>query len=185
MPRHLSKSFAFQLLAVILAFAVTSCGTSKKASKNRPSPHHSEQTIHVKKDKHADKIIKEAHTWIGTPYKYAAQEKGVGADCSGFVMKVYETTTGEKLPRNSAKQAEYCEKLKDHEVKQGDLVFFATGKDPEKISHVGIVIDDISFIHASSSKGVVISDLTSNYYRRTFMMFGRVPRRKELVSENN
>jgi cell wall-associated NlpC family hydrolase len=43
------------------------------------------------------------------------------------------------------------------------------------VSHVGIVIDDRQFIHASSSKGVVISDMTTPYYQRTFKMFGRVP----------
>lgn len=122
-------------------------------------------------------IVEEAMSWLGTPYRYAGEEKGKGADCSGMVMKVFDDCLGWKLPRNSAKQAEFCEALDFDEVKPGDLVFFATGKDPDRVSHVGIMLDDCHFIHASSSKGVVISDVTTNYYTRTFMMYGRIPKK--------
>ncbi|MDE7496460.1 MAG: C40 family peptidase [Muribaculaceae bacterium] len=126
--------------------------------------------------KYQEDIVEEAMSWLGTPYKYAGQEKGRGTDCSGLVMKVYEDVAGWKLPRNSAKQAEFCDRLKEEDVEPGDLVFFATGKDPDKVSHVGIMLDEENFIHASTSKGVVISKVTSNYYIRTFMMYGRIPK---------
>ncbi len=113
--------------------------------------------------------------WLGTPYAYAKSDKGDGTDCSGMVLQVYLSICDIKLPRNSAKQAEFCKKIEPDDVKVGDLVFFATGKDPDKISHVGIMIDDVSFIHASTSKGVVISRIDTPYYIRTFKMFGRVP----------
>ena len=133
--------------------------------------------MHVGKiSRHREALIEEAYTWIGTPYKYAGQDKGIGTDCSGMVMRIYEMIAGEKIPRNSAKQAEFCKKLKSHEVKTGDLVFFATGKDPNKISHVGMIIDNDNFIHASPSKGVVVSQLSNTYFQRTFIMFGRVPK---------
>ncbi len=121
------------------------------------------------------KIIKEANTWLGTPYGYGKAEKGIACDCSGMVMSVYQKVTGIKLPRNSAKQSEFCKRLKKKDVLPADLCFFATGKDPDKVSHVGIMLDDKKFIHASSSKGVVISDITQPYYVRTFICFGRVP----------
>lgn len=177
------KTIIQTLCVIIIGVGVTSCHTSHRVGSSPGKNDVEARTL--ANNTHTHKIIAEANTWLGTPYKYAGQEKGKGTDCSGFVMKVYESVTGEKLPRNSAKQAEYCLQLHPDEVKQGDLVFFATGKDPAKISHVGIIIDSDSFIHASSSKGVIISDLNSNYYKRTFMMFGRVPRRKELISENN
>ena len=78
-----------------------------------------------------------------------------------------------KIPRNSAKQAEFCYKLDTNKVETGDLVFFATGKDPKKVSHVGIVVDDNRFVHASSSKGVVVSQLTQPYYQQRLLMFGQ------------
>lgn len=137
-----------------------------------------EETVNIiKKNKKStgNKIVKEAITWIDTPYKYASSEKGKGTDCSGMVCKVYEDVKGIKLPRNSKKQSEYCKKLNKKDVKPGDLVFFATGKDKHTVSHVGIMIDHIQFIHASTKKGVIISEVTTPYYERTFIMYGRVP----------
>lgn len=123
---------------------------------------------------YGDKIIEEAMTWLDTPYCYAAAEKGVGTDCSGMVLRVYEVVTGIKIPRNSAKQAEFCDSIGVNNLKIGDLAFFATGKDPRRISHVGIMIDSRRFIHTSTSKGVLISEIDSPYYRRTFRMFGHI-----------
>lgn len=132
----------------------------------------SKDALGMKKRK---QIVDEAMTWMGTPYAYGKAEKGKASDCSGMVMSVYEKVTGIKLPRNSAQQKEFCNSLRKGDVLPGDLVFFATGKDPEKVSHVGIMIDDNRFIHASSSKGVVVSDASQPYYQRTFKGFGRVP----------
>ena len=116
----------------------------------------------------------EAYSWLGTPYAYSKAEKGVATDCSGMVLEVYGKVTGVKLPRNSARQAEFCKSIRPDDVAIGDLVFFATGRDKDVISHVGIMVDDRNFIHASASKGVVVSDVTQPYYIRTFRGFGRV-----------
>lgn len=120
-------------------------------------------------------LIDEAKSWIGTPYKYGHSEKGSGTDCSGFIMTIVNDITGIKLPRNSAKQAEFCIEIGHNELQKCDLVFFATGKSHERISHVGMMIDDDSFIHASSSKGVLISKLSSNYYTTRLRKCGRIP----------
>lgn len=120
-------------------------------------------------------IAEEAVNWIGTPYRYACSDKGSGADCSGMVMQVYLDVTGKAIPRNSAKQAEYCKSIKQKDVRVGDLVFFATGKSESRISHVGIMINDTQFVHSSTSRGVVVTDITEPYWTRTFMGFGRVP----------
>ncbi len=115
-------------------------------------------------------------TWIGTPYAYGRNDKQKGTDCSGMVLSVYLDAEDIKLPRNSAKQAEFCKKISAEKVIPGDLVFFATGNDPDKISHVGIMIDEVNFVHASTKKGVVVSRIDTPYYIRTLKMFGRVPR---------
>lgn len=181
--RRTMSSLTVVCLFMVTALLLASCSSTKKVSRHRGNCHEIGELHIGHADKTQKKIINEALTWLGTPYKYAAQEKGKGTDCSGMVMKVYEETIGEKLPRNSAKQAEYCKQVDYDHVDAGDLVFFATGKDPERVSHVGIVVDNESFIHASSSKGVVVSKFANNYYQRTFKMFGRVPRNKDLVSE--
>lgn len=163
------------LLMCVFCISLSSCRSSRAIQYD--SKQHAIDEIHVNKPtRNQRKIVDEAYTWLGTPYKYAHQEKGEGTDCSGMVMMVYVNATGEKLPRNSAKQAEFCIDASPEEVNAGDLVFFATGRDPVKVSHVGIVVDDDNFIHASSSKGVIVSKLSSPYFKRTFIKFGRVPK---------
>lgn len=120
------------------------------------------------------RIVTEAMQWMGTPYTYARAEKGVATDCSGMVLSVYRDVAGIELPRNSAKQAEFSLEIGGDEVTVGDLVFFATGRDPDRVSHVGIMLDGDRFIHASSSRGVVISSVKAPYYLRTFKKFGRI-----------
>lgn len=172
---NISNLWSRLFLGILFILIATSCKIARHVGSSSPGNPHDEN-IHISKtSKSRRHIIEEARTWIGTPYKYGGAEKGVGADCSGMVMCVYEDATGIKIPRNSAKQAEFCLSIDSNEVKAGDLVFFATGKDAEKVSHVGIVIDASTFIHASSSKGVVESNLLSAYFQRTFIMFGRVP----------
>lgn len=170
-------------LSVAILALLPSCHSSKKASGDYYQSQidqigNGKNNGHTKKSGKASRqrrmIVEEAYTWLGTPYGYAHSEKGVATDCSGMVKMVYEKVTGIKLPRNSAKQAEYCKPLKRKNLKVGDLVFFATGKNPDIISHVGIMLDDSSFIHASASKGVVVSDISQPYYVRTLRAFGRV-----------
>lgn len=173
-PRIL-KAFVITILSS-LALCLASCHSSRNAITGSAS---NEDVKAIENSLRLSglqkKLLEEAYSWLGTPYAYAKQDKGVGTDCSGMVMSVYLKATGCKLPRNSAKQADYCKPLEEKEAATGDLVFFATGSDPKKVSHVGIVVDHDRFIHASSSKGVVLSTLKSPYFTRTFLMFGRVP----------
>lgn len=172
LTRHLLSAFALLLLLL------PACRSSKSSA-----PQTREKSVVVGSKRGPKKLnptvggrlVEEAYTWLGTPYIYAGSTKGEGTDCSGMVMQVYMDVAGCMLPRNSAKQAEFCQPLDASQISQGDLVFFATGQDPEKVSHVGILIDEVSFIHASSKKGVVISRLDTPYYQRTLRGFGRVP----------
>ncbi|HBC20536.1 MAG TPA: hydrolase Nlp/P60 [Porphyromonadaceae bacterium] len=176
MPTRMKNRFCrLSLAALVFAVLLSSCRSSKKAeipSRQDPTEHAvpSGRLSDVRRN-----IIKEAKTWLGTPYVYAAQEKGSGTDCSGMVMQVFLLVVDCRLPRNSAKQAEYCRRIRAEEAIAGDLVFFATGKDPKRVSHVGILVDEDSFIHASSSKGVVVSRLSNQWYSKRLLMYGRVP----------
>ena len=120
------------------------------------------------------KLVEEAISWVGTPYGYGHSEKGVATDCSGLVWKVYGEIMGIEMPRNSAKQAEFCKEIEHKHIQPGDLVFFSIGSNDGTISHVGIMIDKEKFVHASSSKGVIISEMTTPYYIRNFKMYGKV-----------
>lgn len=174
MMKTIIRFISFIMICIIIG-GFSSCKSHKKMQEETPVTEHTIKHKDKKGKSLGEKIAEEALTWIGTPYAYGKQGKGSGTDCSGLTMTVYLEVAEIKIPRNSAKQAEFCKDLKAEEVKAGDLVFFATGKSADKVSHVGVMIDANKFVHASSSKGVVVSDMGQSYYKRTFVKFGRVP----------
>lgn len=67
-----------------------------------------------------------------------------------------------------------CRKVAKRNLKEGDLVFFHNGRKKRKATHVGIYLKDGRFVHASTSRGVIVSRLEEDYYRRCWMQGGRV-----------
>lgn len=107
-------------------------------------------------------ICQYAKEFIGNPYVWGGTSLTKGADCSGFVMKVFQKY-GVKLPRNSRAQANCGTTIKVSEAKPGDLIFYAKGK---TINHVAIYIGNGQVVHASSPKtGIKISNVS---YRSPF-----------------
>lgn len=108
-------------------------------------------------------------TWLGTPYKYGGNTKE-GIDCSGFVNAVYLSIYKIQLKRSATEIVNQCNIIDKKELKEGDLVFFdISGKN----SHIGIYLVNNKFIHASSSKGVMISDLNQTYWVKYWGRAGR------------
>ncbi len=107
-------------------------------------------------------VCQYAKEFIGNPYVWGGTSLTKGADCSGFVMKVFQKY-GVKLPRNSRAQANCGTTIKVAEAKPGDLIFYAKGK---TINHVAIYIGNGQVVHASSPKtGIKISNVS---YRTPF-----------------
>ncbi|MEW6412160.1 MAG: C40 family peptidase [Candidatus Zixiibacteriota bacterium] len=104
--------------------------------------------------------------YLGKPYKGMSKyEEGV--DCSHFtqsVFKKFDRTI--ELPRTAADQFKTGREIPYSLLYYGDLLFFRT--EGRKISHVGIFVGDESFIHASSSNGVIISSLNEKYWAERF-----------------
>ena len=109
----------------------------------------------------ADAVIATAKKYIGVPYLWGGSTPS-GFDCSGFVQYVFKAH-GLSLNRTCETQYKHGSYVSKNNLKPGDLVFFQNTY-KAGISHVGIYIGDGKFIHASSSKGVVISNLSSSYY---------------------
>lgn len=109
----------------------------------------------------ADRIIATAKKYIGVPYLWGGESPS-GFDCSGFVQYVFKAH-GISLNRTCETQYKHGKYVSKSNLKPGDLVFFQNTY-KAGISHVGIYIGDGKFIHASSSKGVTISNLSSSYY---------------------
>lgn len=111
-------------------------------------------------------------TWLGTPYRFSGNgEQGI--DCSGFVNLLYSRVYGKQLgARNSADIYNSITKLDPDELREGDLVFFRIYR--KRISHVGLYLGNHKFVHASTSRGVIISDLNEPYYHKYFAGAGRL-----------
>ncbi len=108
-------------------------------------------------------IIEFAKKHIGIPYLWAGTDT-TGFDCSGFTGYVMKNN-GKTLPRRAIDQYASSTKLTEKNVKSGDLVFFDNGSG---ISHVGIIVsnkeNELTMIHASSSKGIIITDIKQSSY---------------------
>lgn len=179
--RYQISRIVFICLILTIGFLNTGCRSSKKSKKENVEIEQTSVRKKKKEESHKKKttgelIAEEAITWVGTPYRYGASDKGRATDCSGLVLMVYKKIAEVDMPRNSKKQAEFCKKISKKDIEPGDLVFFAIGSNKNEISHVGVMIDDIRFVHASASKGVIISEMTTPYYERNFKMYGKVPR---------
>lgn len=151
------KKNNLQSIVVLFLFAllISSCAGSKKL---------------VRKQK-VDTIITRSRSYVGTPYKYGGTTT-LGMDCSGLLMRSFEAIDV-YIPRTSKEQSKLGKKVSIEELKEGDLVFFKTMKRKGRVTHAGLVTDarrkdQIMFIHASSSRGVMEANLMSDYYRKAF-----------------
>ncbi len=105
--------------------------------------------------------------WLGTPYRYSGTTRK-GVDCSAFVRAVYQETFEHSFHGNSLAYYRASTPVKKEHLEEGDLVFFRINRN-KTISHVGVFLGNDKFAHASRSRGVVISDLKSPYYRKHFV----------------
>lgn len=154
-----------RLMALGLLFFTGSCATTKPLSA---------ATENVK----SNQVLAEARNYLGTPYKWGGLTKQ-GMDCSGLTTVAFKTV-GLALARTADAQAlQGVEVRKQTDLVPGDLLFFATGKKTNEITHVGIVSKvgsngEVTFIHASTSKGVIESGLSADYWAKAYRTARRV-----------
>ncbi len=119
-------------------------------------------------------LYAETSLWLGVPYRYGGMSRR-GLDCSGFAYLIYQKVYRMDIPRSTTDLSKMRMKsVSKKSLRTGDLVFFATTGSKKKISHVGIYLKDGFFIHASTSRGVVVDHLDTGYYSQTWRKGGRI-----------
>ncbi|MBW3697823.1 hydrolase [Vibrio sp. T187] len=108
--------------------------------------------------------------WQGVPYLYGGSSFN-GIDCSAFVQIIVRDATQQLLPRTTEQQSRVGQSINYEYAKSGDLVFFKTSR---TTNHVGVYLGNMQFLHASTSKGVIISRLDNPYWASVFWQFRRV-----------
>ncbi|MDE3182339.1 MAG: C40 family peptidase [Bacteroidota bacterium] len=173
------------LLSIVI---LTGCSVSRKMNKPEPtagSGIHSEVIIKKKVPAHSidtknvlpEDVVTFAETLIGIKYKYGSESVERGFDCSGFVNYVFNHFNI-SVPRITIDFTNAGEEVPIAEGKPGDIILF-TGTDAKSgvVGHIGIITQnnngDVKFIHASTSRGVIISGMNS-YFLPRFVKVNRL-----------
>ena len=171
------------LIIVVVCLSLSSCVAHKQA---RPSSKYDNQTI-ARLSRQFGLRLSPADNlslydacsgWLGVKHRNGGNTKQ-GVDCSGFVGIIYRQVYSIVLERNSANILQKnCTPVARNNLREGDLVFFRTsGANTSRIpTHVGLYLKNGKFVHASSSKGVIVSSLTEPYYVRTWITGGKTKR---------
>ena len=115
------------------------------------------------------KLYQHYSEWQGVRYREGGMSKS-GIDCSGFVHIAYKNKLQKPIPRSTELLSQSGRTVTLQQLRTGDLVFFKTGW---KTRHVGIYMGNGQFMHASSSRGVMMSKLSNPYWSDAYWMARR------------
>ncbi len=156
----MSLRFPKWVLSVLSIFALVAAFTFSQASSASATINYGEEVSEV------------AKRYVGAPYKWGGTTPK-GFDAGGFTQYMYkEAATKMNIPRTSASQYKIGTAVKSNELKQGDLVFYATGKKGE-VSYVGIYNGDGTFTGVTA-KGVKIIKMSDKYWKDRYIGAKRV-----------
>lgn len=115
-------------------------------------------------------LLQQIDHWWGTRYCLGGNDESC-IDCSAFTQTILRNVYGVEVPRTAQEQYDFSTHIKDDELREGDLVFFKSGRN---ISHVGLYLANNKFVNASTGSGVTISDLSDSYWSKKYAGAGRV-----------
>ncbi|MDR1726243.1 MAG: C40 family peptidase [Bacteroidales bacterium] len=159
------------ILAILILSLImlASCATQKKLPERLFDSNQEKKST---ENKNNDTLTHYCNLWLGSPYKFGGLSRK-GVDCSGFVFCFYRDLYNVTLPRRSADMIFAVNVIANKDsIQTGDIVFFQdkTGN----INHVGVYLENNQFIHSSTSKGVIISNLEDKYWKQHYRCAGRI-----------
>lgn len=164
-----NRASLYLLAAIVFLAQLSACSSSPVKQPPQAAPQANSTRITYEGDT-LSRLDKHFAAWRGTPYRMGGLNKQ-GIDCSGFVYITYRDVFGVSLPRTTRQLAKTGTEIPKGQLKTGDLVIFKTGL---KQKHVGVYIGNGKFLHASSSKGVIASNMHSDYWSDAFRQSRRV-----------
>lgn len=151
-------------LVVIFLTLLASCGSRKPTSTTKAA-----RAADAMANLKSKPLYRFINNWTGVRYKFGGLDKS-GIDCSGFALLLQRDIYGKSLPRRSKDQADAVKKKSLSNLKEGDLIFFSFGG--REVDHVGIYLNNDFFVHASTSRGVIVDDLTLPVYQKAIVKTG-------------
>ncbi|MDN3612898.1 MAG: C40 family peptidase [Vibrio gallaecicus] len=153
------------VIAIACTFILNACSSTPPISNNENERQLLQHDSHI-----TQSYLGVYDEWKGVPYRFGG-ESFRGIDCSAFVQVAVFNVTKQSVPRTTNEQSKEGIKINYKDAKSGDLVFFKTSPNT---NHVGIYLGMNQFLHASTSKGVIISRLDNPYWASKFWQFRRV-----------
>ncbi|MCW8829831.1 MAG: NlpC/P60 family protein [Gammaproteobacteria bacterium] len=153
-------------LAGVVALLIGGCSSPQpKPLTLSPPP------VPVKTQQSVHPAVSVARQQLGTPYRFGGTSPERGFDCSGLIHYSFKQA-GINAPRTTETLFNSAFPVSGDSLRQGDLLFFRI---EGKISHVGIYIDDDTFLHApSSGKSVSYASLNNPYWQQRLIRAGRL-----------
>lgn len=155
--------YIFLILAVIF---LSSCGSRKYTVKSDTKASKAADAMSNLKSKQLYRFITD---WTGVRYRLGGLDKN-GIDCSGFALLLEKEIYGKTLPRISRDQANVIRSKSASSLQEGDLIFFSFGGNT--VDHVGVYLNNGFFVHASTTRGVIVDDLTLPAYQKAMVKSG-------------
>jgi cell wall-associated NlpC family hydrolase len=172
-PSIKSKPNLALILCTCAFMVIAACGGSSQVKKprSRLETKRPVKAMHKRGSASIVKSLEAQHAlWKGVKYRMGGLSKK-GVDCSGFVYLTFKSRFKMNIPRTTELLQRYGMSIKRSELRPGDLVFF---KSKRKVRHVGIYYKDGKFLHASTSRGVMISSLDNVYWKKHYWQSRRV-----------
>jgi probable lipoprotein NlpC len=164
--RQYSLNFVIVMAVLVL---LSSCGSRRAASYNSSTK--AAKAAEAMADLKSKDLYKFITDWTGVKYKLGGLDKR-GIDCSGFALLLNREIYGLELPRRSRDQAEVIKAKNQGQLKEGDLVFFSFGG--SEVDHVGVYLNHGFFVHASTTRGVIVDDMSLPAYQHVLIKAGAV-----------
>jgi len=145
------------IAVVLFGIFLTGCSSALKPTQQPPVAIQANSAV-------SQALLDQYNDWAGTPYRLGGNNRS-GIDCSAFTQITFKERFGVEIQRTTLAQLNSGASVSKQQLRAGDLVFFQTGY---KQRHVGIYLQEGKFLHASTSRGVMVSRLDNPYWRKHY-----------------